>query len=86
MLQYYLRAEGLLLSWVGTGRLIFSLDYTETDFEVVAARFLPAARAMDRDGWWWTDHRITEGAIRRRIVREIVHFRSRRDGSPGDAT
>ena len=29
MLQYYLRAEGLALSWVGTGRLIFSLNYTE---------------------------------------------------------
>ena len=28
MFQYYLRAEGLALSWVGTGRLIFSLDYT----------------------------------------------------------
>ena len=28
MLQYYLRAEGLALSWVGTGRLIFSLNYT----------------------------------------------------------
>ena len=28
MLQYYLRAEGLALCWVGTGRLIFSLDYT----------------------------------------------------------
>ena len=27
MLQYYLRAEGLALSWVGTGRLIFSLNY-----------------------------------------------------------
>ena len=28
MLQYYLRSEGLALSWIGTGRLIFSLDYT----------------------------------------------------------
>ena len=28
MFQYYLRAEGLALSWVGTGRLIFSLNYT----------------------------------------------------------
>src|SRR5262249_31936733 len=26
MLQFYLRAEGLALSWVGTGRLIFSLN------------------------------------------------------------
>ena len=27
MLQFYLRAHGLALSWVGTGRLIFSLNY-----------------------------------------------------------
>ena len=32
MLQYYLRAEDLALSWVGTGRLIFSLDYTDAAF------------------------------------------------------
>ena len=32
MLQYYLRAEGLALSWVGTGRLIFSLNYTRRRF------------------------------------------------------
>jgi glutamate-1-semialdehyde 2,1-aminomutase len=27
MLQYYLRAEGLALSWVGTGRIVFSFAY-----------------------------------------------------------
>jgi len=27
MLQFYLRAHGLALSWVGSGRLIFSLNY-----------------------------------------------------------
>ena len=43
MLQYYLRAEGLLLSWIGTGRLIFSLNYTQADFEAVADRFVAAA-------------------------------------------
>ncbi|MFN0040300.1 MAG: aminotransferase class III-fold pyridoxal phosphate-dependent enzyme, partial [Burkholderiales bacterium] len=32
MLQFYLRAEGLALSWVGTGRLIFSLNYSDADF------------------------------------------------------
>ena len=32
MLQYYLRAKGLALSWIGTGRLIFSLNYTDADF------------------------------------------------------
>ena len=55
MLQYYLRAEGLALSWVGTGRLIFSLNYDEADFAAVADRFVAAAAAMERDGWWWRD-------------------------------
>ena len=31
LLQYYLRAEGLALSWVGTGRLIFSHNYTDEE-------------------------------------------------------
>ena len=59
MLQYYLRAEGLALSWIGTGRLIFSLDYTDADFEAVADRFLTAGRAMRADGWWWSHPRLT---------------------------
>ena len=62
MLQFYLRAAGLALSWVGTGRLIFSLDYTDRDFEEVARRFLDAARAMSADGWWWSDARLTDQA------------------------
>ena len=44
MFQYYLRAERLALSWVGTGRLIFSLNYTDADFAEVAKRFVDAAR------------------------------------------
>ena len=50
MLQYYLRAEGLALSWVGTGRLIFSLNYTDADFAAVVDRFRAACRAMQSDG------------------------------------
>jgi len=72
MLQYYLRAEGLALSWVGTGRLIFSLDYTEADFEQVATRFVAAARAMAEDGWWWSDPALTNQAIKRTILREML--------------
>src|SRR5215831_5656509 len=45
MLQYYLRAEGLALSWIGTGRIIFSLNYTQQDFAAVADRFVAAAKA-----------------------------------------
>jgi glutamate-1-semialdehyde 2,1-aminomutase len=72
MLQYYLRAEGLALSWVGTGRLIFSLDYTEADFEAVAERFLAAARAMQQDGWWWHHPALTNKSIKRTILREMI--------------
>jgi glutamate-1-semialdehyde 2,1-aminomutase len=72
MLQYYLRAEGLALSWIGTGRLIFSLNYTEADFDAVADRFVAAARAMRQDGWWWCDPTLTNGSIRRQIVKEMI--------------
>jgi glutamate-1-semialdehyde 2,1-aminomutase len=71
MLQYYLRAAGLALSWVGTGRLIFSLNYTEADFAAVADRFVAACEAMRRDGWWGTEGTLTNAAIRRRILREM---------------
>jgi glutamate-1-semialdehyde 2,1-aminomutase len=75
MLQYYLRAEGLALSWVGTGRLIFSLDYSDTDFEAVAERFVAAATAMKNDGWWWTDPALTDKRIKRGILREMLSQR-----------
>jgi len=78
MFQYYLRAEGLALSWVGTGRLIFSLNYTAADFEAVADRFVAAGRAMLQDGWWWTDPALTNRAIRRRILREMLAQRWQR--------
>ncbi len=72
MLQYYLRAEGLALSWIGTGRLIFSLNFSDADFEAVAERFLAAAEAMRRDGWWETGALATDKAIKRRILREML--------------
>jgi glutamate-1-semialdehyde 2,1-aminomutase len=75
MLQYYLRAAGLALSWVGTGRLIFSLDYSDADFEAVASRFIAAAATMQRDGWWWSDAALTDRAIKRGILREMLSQR-----------
>lgn len=71
MLQYYLRAEGLALSWVGTGRLIFSLNYTDADFADVADRFVAASEKMKCDGWWWHDAALTNKTIRRRILKEM---------------
>ena len=75
MFQYYLRAAGLALSWVGTGRLIFSLNYTEGDFAEVADRILSAAKGMQRDGWWWSEPKLTNKSIRRRVFREMIQAR-----------
>jgi glutamate-1-semialdehyde 2,1-aminomutase len=75
MFQYYLRAEGLALSWVGTGRLIFSLNYTEADYQAVADGFFAAAAAMQRGGWWWDDPLASNRKIKRRILREMVAHR-----------
>ena len=72
MLQYYLRAEGLMLSWIGTGRLIFSLNYSDADFAAVAARFVAAASGMQRDGWWWHDPALTNRTIKRAVLKEIM--------------
>jgi glutamate-1-semialdehyde 2,1-aminomutase len=78
MLQYYLRAEGLALSWVGSGRLIFSLNYTEADFSTVCDRFVAAAQAMERAGFWWESPALTNKAIKRRVLRELLHHALRR--------
>jgi glutamate-1-semialdehyde 2,1-aminomutase len=78
MFQYYLRAENLALSWIGTGRLIFSLDYTDADFAAVADRFIAAARQMQEDGWWWPGEALTDKAIRRRVLLEMLRARAHR--------
>jgi len=75
MLQYLLRAHGVALSWVGTGRLIFSLNYTDHDVEQVLERFVAAARQMVDDGWWWHDGQQSDRAIKRRILREMFSRR-----------
>jgi glutamate-1-semialdehyde 2,1-aminomutase len=75
MFQYYLRAAGLALSWVGTGRLIFSLNYTDADFDAVSDAVLAAAHAMQADGWWWARPQLTNKAIRRNLLKEMLQAR-----------
>jgi glutamate-1-semialdehyde 2,1-aminomutase len=77
MFQYYLRAAGLALSWVGTGRLIFSLNYSAADYAAVADALVGGAQQMQRDGWWWADPRggpqqATNKSIRRRVLKEML--------------
>jgi len=72
LLQYYLRAQGLALSWVGTGRLIFSLNYSDADFEAVLQRFIAAGHQMQADGWWWDAPELTNRGIRRTVLKEVL--------------
>ena len=77
MFQYYLRAAGLALSWVGTGRLIFSLNYTDADFAAVADRSLSAARGdAGATAGGGRSPPLTNKAIRRRVLKEMLQARS----------
>ncbi|MCX7228915.1 MAG: aminotransferase class III-fold pyridoxal phosphate-dependent enzyme [Burkholderiales bacterium] len=74
LLQFYLREHGLALSWVGTGRLIFSLDWSDDDFEAMVGRFVAAARAMHADGWW-DGPDASNRSIRRTLLSEMLRRR-----------
>ena len=76
MLQFYLRAAGIALSWVGTGRLIFSIDFPDDDFAAVVDRFVQACTDMQAEGWWWNDG-ATNRSIRRNVLAETVRARWR---------
>jgi glutamate-1-semialdehyde 2,1-aminomutase len=72
MLQYYLRAEGLSPSWIGTGRFIFSHDLKDHDFSAIADRFVAAAERMRDDGWSWHEGALSNDSIKRRVFREVL--------------
>ena len=75
MLQHYLREQGLALSWVGTGRLIFSLDINDALFADIVRRFAAAAGAMAADGWWETPAGLTDKMLRRAVLKQALRAR-----------
>jgi glutamate-1-semialdehyde 2,1-aminomutase len=75
MFQYYLSAEGIALSWVGSGRLVFSHNYTDAEFDELMNRVIAAALRMRDDGWWWQGNGLTDRAITRQVLREIAAAR-----------
>ncbi len=81
MLQFYLNAEGLLLPWVGTGRLIFTIDFPDAEFEQVIQRFVRAGKAMQGDGWW-NPATMDAGKLRRQLLREVMTARFKRIPNP----
>jgi len=82
LLQYYLRAAGLAMSWIGTGRFIFSHDLTDADFEEIGNRIVSAALRMHGDGWWTPGPASTAREITRRMLRET--WRARRPRATSD--
>jgi len=73
LLQYYLRAEGVTLSWVGTGRCLGTMDFTEKDYTALQAKLVAAARAMQADGWWLgAEHPRREKTMRLRLIKEAL--------------
>jgi glutamate-1-semialdehyde 2,1-aminomutase len=77
MLQFYLRAHGLALSWVGSGRIIFSLNYSDADVAEVQQRFVAAARDMQAAGWWWQPASLSAKQVRRSLLKASLQARWR---------
>ncbi|NDI22039.1 MAG: glutamate-1-semialdehyde 2,1-aminomutase, partial [Betaproteobacteria bacterium] len=65
------REAGLALSWVGSGRLIFSLNYNDDLLNAVFERFVSACQSMQQAGWWQGPALLSNKAIRRSILKEM---------------
>ena len=73
MLQFYMRDQGIALSWVGSGRMIFSMNIDDAEFEVFAQRFVLAAQHMQNDGWFWVQTEQTNRRVRRNLLKEMLN-------------
>ncbi|HZA57120.1 MAG TPA: hypothetical protein VE616_22955, partial [Candidatus Udaeobacter sp.] len=74
LLQYYLRAEGVTLSWVGTGRCLTSMDFTVEDYQALQETLVQAARNMKQDGWWLDAKQFPERekVMKRKLIQELA--------------
>ena len=72
MFQFYLRSQGLSISWVGSGRIIMSHDFTDHEYGAVMQKIITAAEEMKADGWWWENAELTNKSIKRQVVRELL--------------
>ena len=74
LLQYYLRAVGVNLSWVGTGRCMFNLDFNDDDLRDLTRAIVEAASRMRADKWWLdgAEHPTRVKDIKSQIARDML--------------
>lgn len=74
LLQYYLRAAGVNLSWVGTGRCMFNLDFSDDDLRDLTTAIVDAALHMRADKWWLdgAEHPTRVKDIKSQIARDML--------------
>ncbi|HEX4918169.1 MAG TPA: aminotransferase class III-fold pyridoxal phosphate-dependent enzyme [Limnobacter sp.] len=68
MFQFYLLEAGVMLSWVGSGRMIFSHNFTDAQFAEFCDRFVQAAQTMQAGGWWTAPPACNSNALIQRLV------------------
>ena len=67
-----MRDAGVALSWVGTGRCLFALDWTEADYDELLKRMLKACEAMKAGGWWEAPKININAAVGKEFVVAIL--------------
>ena len=74
LLQYYLRATGVNLSWVGTGRCMFNLDFNDDDLRDLSTAIVNAGTRMRADKWWLdaAEHPTRAKDIKREVARDML--------------
>lgn len=72
MLQFYLKAQGIELSWLGSGRMIMSFNFTDDEFNEVIELFIAGALKMQADAWWWQSSTLTNKAIKRQFLKDML--------------
>ncbi len=64
----------MILSWVGTGRCLSSLDFSVEDYGELEAKLVNAAQKMKRDAWWISEQEQPgmEKAMRNGLIKEMA--------------
>jgi glutamate-1-semialdehyde 2,1-aminomutase len=83
MLQFYLRAAGLVLGSAGSGRLVMPHTLSDEEWQPIVDRLLQAVASMHEDGFWYEDARLTNRAIGKQIFWEVLRNSARWGANAG---